>query len=91
MSIKYEILKRVVTLIGLKRIWSGKTAEEIVAQKKKANAKNRIPELEDPEFEISRIRVMGFTVIRMIHRDRVSRANLFISAGEWSWRRDRVP
>ena len=81
MSVKYEILKRAVKFIGLKKMWSGKTAEEIVAQKKKANAKNRIPELADPDFEISRISVMGFLVIRMIHRKRASRANLFIIGG----------
>ncbi|MCR5675314.1 MAG: alpha/beta hydrolase [Lachnospiraceae bacterium] len=81
MSMKYEILKRAVKLIGLKNMWTGKTAEEIVAQKKKANAKNRIPDLNDPDLEISRISVMGFTVIRMIHRKKVSRANLFIIGG----------
>ena len=41
MSIKYEILKRVVKAAGLKKMWDGKTAEEIVAAKKKENAKSR--------------------------------------------------
>ena len=68
MSIKYEILKQVVKAAGLKKMWDGKTAEEIVAAKKKENAKNHIPELKDPEFDIDRIKVMGFTVIRMKHK-----------------------
>ena len=81
MSVKYEILKRIVKLIGLKNAWSGKSAVEIVAQKKKENAKNKIPPLSDPEFEITQIRVMGYVVIRMIHRQKTSRANLFIIGG----------
>lgn len=81
MSLKFKILKRLVNLIGLKKSWEGKSAEEIVAKKKKENAKNKIPELSDPDFEISRINVMGFTVIKMIHRNKTDRANLFIIGG----------
>ena len=81
MSVKYEILKRIVKLIGLKNSWSGKSAAEIVAKKKKENAKNKILPLSDPEFEITQIRVMGHVVIRMIHRQKTSRANLFIIGG----------
>ncbi len=81
MSLKYEIIKRIVKAIGLKNMWSGKSAEEIVAAKKKENAKNKIPELNDPEFDISRVDVMGFPVIKMIHKNKSSRANLFIIGG----------
>ena len=81
MSVKYEILKRLVKIIGLKNMWAGKSAEEIIEQKKKDNAKNYIPDLSDPEFEISRISVMGFTVLKMKHKNRVDRANLFIIGG----------
>ncbi|WP_051145325.1 alpha/beta hydrolase [Butyrivibrio fibrisolvens] len=81
MSIKYEILKRVVKAAGLKKMWDGKTAEEIVAAKKKENAKNHIPELKDSEFNIDRIKVMGFTVIRMKHKAKAVHANLFIIGG----------
>lgn len=81
MSVKYEILKRIVKAAGLKNAWSGKSADEIIEIKKKENAKNRIPELSDPEFEISRIKVMGFTVIKMIHKNKSPYANLFIIGG----------
>ena len=81
MSVKYEILKRIVKAAGLKNAWSGKSADEIIEIKKKENAKNRIPELSDPEFEISRIKVMGFTVIKMIHKNMSPYANLFIIGG----------
>ena len=50
MSVKYEILKRVVKTAGLKKMWEGKSAAEIVAEKKKTNAKNYIPELKDSDF-----------------------------------------
>ena len=81
MSVKYEILKRLVKAIGLKNMWAGKSADEIITQKKKENAKNSIPDLSDPEFDISRMSVMGFTVLKMIHKNRVSCANLFIIGG----------
>ena len=81
MSLKYEILKKLVKLIGLKNSWNGKSAGDIIEQKKKENAKNKIPVLNDPDFEISRIDVMGFMVIKMIHKVRVNRANLFIIGG----------
>ena len=81
MSLKFEILKRIVKLINIKKAWEGKSAEEIIAKKKKENAGNKIPDLNDPDFEISRIEVMGFMVIRMIHKKRVSHANLFIIGG----------
>ena len=34
MSVKYEILKKVVKAAGLKNEWAGKSAEEIIEQKK---------------------------------------------------------
>ncbi len=74
MSVKYEILKRIVKAAGLKKMWEGKSAADIVAAKKKANAKNRIPDLKDPEFNIDRIKVMGFTVIRMKHKAKGNRS-----------------
>ncbi len=81
MSVKYEILKRLVKSMGLKNMWAGKGAEEIIAKKKKENAKNYIPDLSDPDIEISRMSVMGFTVLKMKHKDRADRANLFIIGG----------
>lgn len=81
MSVKYEILKRVVKTAGLKKMWEGKSAAEIVAEKKKTNAKNYIPELKDSDFDIDKIQVMGFTVIRMKHKAKAVHANLFIIGG----------
>ena len=81
MSIKYEIIKRIVKAVGMKKMWSGKSADEIIAVKKKENEKNRIPELSDPDFEISRFDVMGFTVIKMVHKNKSPYANLFIIGG----------
>jgi acetyl esterase/lipase len=80
-SVKYEVLKRLVKALGLKNAWSGKSAEEIVARKKIENEKNRIPRLNDPEFEIIKTKIMGCPVIKMIHKKKVSRANLFIIGG----------
>lgn len=81
MSLKFEILKRIVKLINIKKAWEGKSAEEIIAKKKKENARNKVPALKDPDFEISRIDVMGFMVLRMIHKNHASCATLFIIGG----------
>lgn len=81
MSLKFEILKRIVKLINIKKAWEGKSAEEIIAKKKKENARNKVPALRDPDFEISRIDVMGFMVLRMIHKKHASCATLFIIGG----------
>ena len=62
MSFQYAFLKRLVKLAGLKRMWGG-SVDELVAKKKKQNAKNRIPELHDPEIEIVKTEVMGFPVL----------------------------
>lgn len=75
MSLKYEILRRAVKLAGLKKAGE-KSAEEIIAIKKKQNTSNQIPELHDPEFEISTMDVNGFKVLKLIHK-----ANLFIIGG----------
>ncbi|MBR6172345.1 MAG: methyltransferase domain-containing protein [Eubacterium sp.] len=74
-------VKRLVKALGLKNAWSGKSAEEIVAIKKKENEKNRIPRVSDPEFEIIKTKIMGCPVIKMIHKRKVSKANLFIIGG----------
>ena len=68
MSLKYEILKRLVKAAGIKRYWISKSSEELLENRRKHNAKNRIPDLKDDDFNISVISVMGFPVIRMIHK-----------------------
>ena len=59
MSVKYEVIKKVVKVLDLKKEWAGKGADEIIEQKKKDNAKNYIPKLSDDDFEISQIQVDG--------------------------------
>ena len=80
MSVKYEILKEIVKKSGIKESWN-LSAEEIVEIKKKQNSRVKIPELKDPEIDISRIYVQGCPVIIMKHRDRPSHANMFIIGG----------
>ncbi|MCR5089758.1 MAG: alpha/beta hydrolase [Oscillospiraceae bacterium] len=81
MSLKYEVLKRLVKAAGIKRHWVSKSTEELLENRRKQNAKNRIPDLKSDVLRISRIEVMGFTVLKMIHRQPVDRANLFLIGG----------
>ena len=81
MSLKYEILKRVVKAANIKKQWTGMSTEELLENRRRANAKNQIPELKDDAFEISRIKVMGFPVVKMIHKKKADWANLFLIGG----------
>ena len=45
MSVKYEVLKRLVRAAGLKKRWLSATTEELLENRRKQNAKNRIPAL----------------------------------------------
>lgn len=81
MTLKYEILKRLVKAAGIKNHWTGKSTEELLENRRKQNAKNRIPDLKDPAFEITRIEVMGCPVLKMIHKQPTDRANLFLIGG----------
>ncbi len=81
MSVRYELLKRVVRLINIKKRWSGKSTEALLEDRRRQNAKNRIPALKDDAFEITCIRVQGFPVLKLIHRTKADRANLFIIGG----------
>ena len=69
MTIKYELLKKLVMAAGLKKRWLSSTTEELLENQRKQNAKNRIPALKDDAFEFSRIDVMGFPVLKLIHRE----------------------
>ena len=80
MSVQYKVLKRAARLIGLKNMWGG-NVDELIAKKKKQNAKNRIPELHDMELTITKTEVMGFPVLRMTHIKRAEKANLFLIGG----------
>ena len=81
MSVKYEVLKRLVKASGLKRKWIGQSTEALLEDRRRQNARNRIPVLKDDAFEISRIDILGCPVLRLIHRQRTDRANLFIIGG----------
>ena len=81
MSLKYEVLKRLVKASGIKKRWVGQTTEELLESRRKQNAKNRVPELKDDAFIISRIEVMGFPVLKLIHKQGADHANLFLIGG----------
>jgi acetyl esterase/lipase len=81
MTLKYEILKRLVKGANIKKQWAGMSTEELLENRRRENAKNRIPELKDDAFNISRIDVMGFPVLKLIHKEHTDRANLFLIGG----------
>lgn len=80
MSVKYEVLKALVKASGLKRRWNG-SVENLLENRRKANAKNKIPDLSDPELDIDRITVYGCPVVTMKHKTPAGKANLFIIGG----------
>ncbi len=81
MTLKYEILKRLLKAAGIKKSWIALSTEELLEKRRKANAKNRIPELRDDAFDIGAIEIMGFPVLKLIHKQPTDRANLFIIGG----------
>ena len=81
MTLKYEILKRLVRIINIKKMWCGMSTEELLENRRRQNAKNRIPDLKDDAFEIGRVEVMGCPVLKLIHREKTDRANLFLIGG----------
>jgi acetyl esterase/lipase len=80
MSVKYEILKILVKASGLKKRWN-MSVEDLLENRRRANAKNRIPDLRDPDFDIGRITVCGCPVVTMKHKNKSDKANLFIIGG----------
>ncbi len=81
MSVKYEILKRLVKAANIKKMWIGMSTEELLENQRKQNAKNRIPDLKDEAFDISRIEVMGCPVLKLIHKKKADKGNLFLIGG----------
>ena len=81
MTLKYEILKRLVKAVNIKKRWVSVSTEELLENRRKQNAKNRIPDLKDDKFTISRIEVMGCPVLKLIHKQKTDRACLFIIGG----------
>ena len=80
MSVKYEIIKWFFKTIGFKNRGT-MCAEEIIAFKKKQNAKIGIPNIQDKQIQVSRILVMDCPVIRMVHPGKTNKATLFITGG----------
>ena len=81
MTLKYEILKRLVKAVNIKKKWTGMSTEELLESRRRANAKNRIPDLKDGRFNISRTEVMGFPVLKLIHKETTDKAVLFLIGG----------
>ena len=52
MSVTYELLKKAVKKNDLKKQWAGMTTEELLENRLKQNAKNKIPALKDADFHI---------------------------------------
>ena len=81
MSLKYEILKRLVKAANIKRMWIGMGTEKLLENRRRKNAKNPIPDLKDDAFIISRIEVMGCPVLKFIHKQKTDKATLFLIGG----------
>ena len=81
MSLKYEVLKRLVKAVNIKKRWTGMSTEELLENRRRENAKNRIPNVKDDDFIISRIEVMGCPVLKLIHKQPADHANLFLIGG----------
>ena len=81
MTLKYELLKRLVKAANIKKRWAGMSTEKLLENRRRENAKNRIPELKDDAFVISRIEVMGCPVLKLIHKEKTDKANLFLIGG----------
>lgn len=81
MTLKYEILKRLVKAANIKKRWSGMTTEELLENRRKENAKNTIPDLKDDDFVINILQVMGCPVLKLIHKEKTGKACLFIIGG----------
>ncbi len=81
MSFKYEILKRLVKAANIKKRWLSVSTEELLENRRKQNAKNKIPKLRDDAFDIRQTTVNGFPVLQLLHKQRTDRANLFLIGG----------
>ena len=81
MSLKYEILKQLVKTVNIKKRWAGMSTEQLLENRRLENTRNRIPALKDDDFDISCIEVMGFTVLKLIHKQKTAKANLFLIGG----------
>jgi acetyl esterase/lipase len=67
--------------MGVKKKFTGKSSKKFLDDMKRYNAKLTIPDLKAEGFDISQIQVMGCTVLKLIHKKKTDRANLFIIGG----------
>lgn len=81
MSVKYEILKKLVRMSGMKERWMTKSTDELLADRRRHNAKNKIPSLRDKNIIVTHMEIMGFPVLRFTHRQKTDKANLFLIGG----------
>ncbi len=81
MSVKYSILRSVIKATNLKEKMFGGSAEDIIERTKAENAKMKMPQFHDGEIEESKIQVIGFTVLKSIHKQKSNKANMFIIGG----------
>ena len=51
LSLKYRILRRLVKAANIKKRWTGMSAEALLENRRRQNAKNRIPALNDDAFK----------------------------------------
>lgn len=81
MSFRYELLKKIVKLVGLKKKWYLDDLEDFLDNRRRMNAKLRIPDLKDNEIDITKGEVMGFPVLKMVHKKKTDHVSLFIIGG----------
>ena len=79
MTFKYRILKRLVRMIGMKK-QSEKDVSEILAMKKKANAKCHVPDIREKDIRGEKLEVLGFPVLKLSPKE-AKGAVLFIIGG----------
>ncbi len=80
-SLGYRVILSIIKAVNIKRMWTGMSTEELLDSRRRSNARNRIPELQDSDIEISHTEVMGSPVVRMIHRKRTDKAVMFLIGG----------
>ena len=62
-----------VKVASIKKRWTGMRTEELLDRRGMQNAKNRIPDLKNEAFDICHIKVLGFSVLKLIHKRRAAR------------------
>ena len=80
MSVKFEVLKKVVELSGFKKRFL-QSGDVLLAEARKEAARVKIPRLSDPALDIRYKKFMGCDVVWFRHKERCDRASLFIIGG----------